>query len=280
MSSKEIVLVQRITKKQNKVDFAVIENSILGKKNKITLTRNDMKIRASKIIFNGLHGYGLDFYGHTILKEAGVPQKIIMEKIDENTILVFISYSTIDSNINELIAESINTRCLGIDMGKKNTFAIVNNFNADPILIKGTMMAKFYNEEPDKFLEYLKNAMRFLQEYISKNNIKVIYIGDMYKYKPYDIILNHVKRLKGVRVVVIDEANTSKASFLDKDILCGEGDFSGKRLSRSQYISKDGIVFSADINAAYNILVKGNPFALYNVNNPKLKTIDYNITEI
>ena len=280
MSSKEVVLVQRITRKQNKIDFSVIENTILGKKNKITLTRNDLKIRASKIIFNGLHGYAFDFCGNTLLKEIGAPSRIIMEKIDNHTILVFICFSTYDSNVNEVIAEASNTHYIGIDMGKKNTFAIVNNFNEKPILIKGTMMARLYNENIEKFWEYLEDSMNFLQSYIDNNNIKTIYIGNMYKYKPYDIILNRVKKLKNVKVAVVDEANTSKASFLDKDILCGEGDFSGKRISRSQYISKNGTTFSADINAAYNILVKGNPFALYNCENPKIETIDYNIDDM
>ena len=86
--------------------------------------------------------------------------------------------------------------------------------------------------------------------------------------------------MKNVKIIVVNEANTSKASFLDKDILCGENNFSGKRLTRSQYMSKEGIVFSADINAAYNILIKGNPFALYNIAKPKIKTIDYNISEL
>ena len=97
---------------------------------------------------------------------------------------------------------------------------------------------------------------------------------------PYNIILKRVKKLENVKIVVIDEANTSKASFLDKDIICSEGEFSGKRISRSQYKSKDGTIFSSDINAAYNILIKGNPFALFDCKKPKIETIDYNITEI
>ena len=37
MQSTDIVLVQRITRKQNKIDFSVIENTLLNKKNKLTI---------------------------------------------------------------------------------------------------------------------------------------------------------------------------------------------------------------------------------------------------
>ena len=102
----------------------------------------------------------------------------------------------------------------------------------------------------------------------------------MYKCRPYDIILKHIKKIENVTIHIVDESNTSKASFLDRDILCGCSDFSGKRITRSQYMSKDGIILSADINAAYNILVKGNPFALYNNTRIKLKPDELDITKI
>ena len=84
----------------------------------------------------------------------------------------------------------------------------------------------------------------------------------------------------GYETVLNDSNKDFTQNILDKDILSGETNFSGKRMTRSQYVSKDGTIFSADINAAYNILIKGNPFALYNNNKPKLDTINYDITEL
>jgi transposase len=60
--------------------------------------------------------------------------------------------------------------------------------------------------------------------------------------------------------VVDEESYTSKASFLDWDIIPtytpgvkGNYKFSGKRIARSWYKAKDGTLIHADQNAAYNI---------------------------
>lgn len=60
-----------------------------------------------------------------------------------------------------------------------------------------------------------------------------------------------------------EESYTSKASFLDEDDtpvykdVQDKPQFSGKRISRGLYQSKDGRVLNADVNGSYNILVKG-----------------------
>ena len=70
----------------------------------------------------------------------------------------------------------------------------------------------------------------------------------------------------GITVIDQEESYTSKASFLDHDEIPVYGDkekhvFSGKRISRGLYRSKEGTVISADINAASNILRKAMPDA-------------------
>ena len=70
----------------------------------------------------------------------------------------------------------------------------------------------------------------------------------------------------GITVIDQEESYTSKASFLDHDEIPVYGDkekhvFSGKRISRGLYLSKEGTVISADINAASNILRKAMPDA-------------------
>ena len=76
---------------------------------------------------------------------------------------------------------------------------------------------------------------------------------------------------EGIRVIEQEESYTSKASFLDRDDIPVYGDrkehtFSGRRISRGLYRSKDGTVISADINAASNILRKAIPDAFEGVN--------------
>lgn len=68
---------------------------------------------------------------------------------------------------------------------------------------------------------------------------------------------------RGIEVVEQEESYTSKASFVDQDEIptYGESDkkpaFSGKRVSRGLYRTKNGFFLNADINGSYNILAKG-----------------------
>lgn len=64
----------------------------------------------------------------------------------------------------------------------------------------------------------------------------------------------------GIEYIEQEESYTSKSSFLDNDFLpeykAGQpypGQFSGKRIYRGVYQSKDGIVINADVNGSANI---------------------------
>jgi putative transposase len=72
-------------------------------------------------------------------------------------------------------------------------------------------------------------------------------------------------KLVGITVILQEESYTSKASFLDNDPIptyragqSGKQVFSGKRIARSWYRTKDGTVLHADINGSYNILRKSS----------------------
>ena len=73
-----------------------------------------------------------------------------------------------------------------------------------------------------------------------------------------------------IETKVINEAYTSIASYIDKDLLT-KSEFSGKRIKRGLYQSKSGHLINADINAALNIIRKGNPEALW-IGNSGLNT--------
>lgn len=65
----------------------------------------------------------------------------------------------------------------------------------------------------------------------------------------------------GIKIVLQEESYTSKSSFIDNDYIptYGKNDkctFSGKRVKRGLYKSKEGIEIHADLNGAYNILRK------------------------
>ncbi|MFX1513987.1 MAG: RNA-guided endonuclease InsQ/TnpB family protein [Promethearchaeota archaeon] len=62
----------------------------------------------------------------------------------------------------------------------------------------------------------------------------------------------------GIHVILVEEAYTSKCSFLDLEPIQKHKQYQGKRLKRGLYRSKHGTLLNADVNSAYNILRKVN----------------------
>ncbi len=69
---------------------------------------------------------------------------------------------------------------------------------------------------------------------------------------------------KGIKVEKINESYTSKCSFLDNELTQKKVKYQGKRVHRGLFRSAAGLLINADVNAAYNILLKGDPQALPN----------------
>ncbi|MBQ8998991.1 MAG: transposase, partial [Clostridium sp.] len=74
-------------------------------------------------------------------------------------------------------------------------------------------------------------------------------------------ILEYKLNAEGIHFEIFEESYTSQASFLDNDPIPTYGDkdipkFSGKRVKRGLYISKNGIAINSDVNGACNILRK------------------------
>ena len=84
----------------------------------------------------------------------------------------------------------------------------------------------------------------------------------------YKLIENITYRAEwcGIRVIEREESYTSKASFLDNDIIPTYGEakepkFSGRRIKRGLYKAADGTIINADLNGSANILRKEFPDA-------------------
>ena len=133
-------------------------------------------------------------------------------------------------------------------------------------------------------------AAKLVVEFAVKQQVKEIIIGynDTFKDERLSDTYNQwtksipIARLRdriiylaeqiGIETKVINEAYTSKASYLDQDEFV-KGDFSGVRIKRGLYKSQKGTLINADQNASLNMIRKGNPNALWignkGVNTPK-----------
>ena len=78
-------------------------------------------------------------------------------------------------------------------------------------------------------------------------------IIEMLKYKGAE---------QGITVETIPEQYTSKCSFLDNEFPQHHTKYAGKRVTRGLFRSAHGHLINADVNAAYNILVKSDPKAV------------------
>ena len=123
-----------------------------------------------------------------------------------------------------------------------------------------------------------------------KNNIDTIVIGKNVGWKqkielgkrtnqnfvqiPHSLLIELITykaKAEGISVIVTEESYTSQASFLDEDIIptykLGNNKthiFSGKRLKRGIYRTKNKTLLNADVNGAANILRKVVPKAFAN----------------
>lgn len=82
-------------------------------------------------------------------------------------------------------------------------------------------------------------------------------------------ILSYLCELNGINFIEQEESYTSKVSFWDKDEIPvfdteskAKHSFSGKRIHRGLYRTKNGIMFNADLNGSLNILRKSNVVSL------------------
>jgi len=75
-------------------------------------------------------------------------------------------------------------------------------------------------------------------------------------------ILKYKGAEQGIKVESVPEKYTSKSSFLDNEFPRYRKRYKGKRIHRGLFRSSAGHLINADVNAAYNILVKSDPKAL------------------
>jgi putative transposase len=74
-------------------------------------------------------------------------------------------------------------------------------------------------------------------------------------------MLTYKAQLAGIEVVLQEESYTSKCSFLDGEFPQKRPQYAGRRVKRGLFRAGDGRFINADVNGAYNIIVKAFPNA-------------------
>ena len=162
------------------------------------------------------------------------------------------------------------------NLKKKQKLLPLNQYTSDKI-------RKLNFKREMKLNDYLHKSAKFLVNYLVSQTINVLVIGTnkgwkqninigrrnnqnfvnipFYKFKQ---ILTYLCEENGIEVHEQEESYTSKASFLDGDFIptfneSGEKEkhtFSGSRISRGLYETKNKKIINADVNGSLNILRK------------------------
>ena len=77
---------------------------------------------------------------------------------------------------------------------------------------------------------------------------------------PYNMLIQMLEykcKLAGINIVIVNEAYTSKCSFLDREKISKHDNYAGIRIRRGLFISRSGIMINADVNGSLNIMRLG-----------------------
>ena len=139
---------------------------------------------------------------------------------------------------------------------------------------------KLTDKRNNKVTDYLHKASRLLVNQLVSQGITTLVIGKNKNMKQ-DINIGKVNNqnfvqlpimrfadlmkykceLEGINVLFNEESYTSKCSFLDSEPICKHDKYMGKRVKRGLFVSRNGIKINADVNGAYNIMLKAVPNA-------------------
>ena len=215
--------------------------------------------------------------------------------------------ASIDLGLENLFTVAFNYNKKGISFKGSKLKSINQYFNKEngklqSLLPKNQYSSKRINHLFYKREEQLRNIIGYysnrLMDLLVKEGVSTLVIGHNKNWKdkinigkvnnqnfvniPFNKIIDIIKyKLQdhGIKCIEQEESYTSKASFLDNDSIPTFNEdenqkytFSGKRITRNLYQTKNNQIIDADLNGALNIMKKANiemltPLDYLNFNN-------------
>ena len=127
-----------------------------------------------------------------------------------------------------------------------------------------------------KIKDYMHKVSRKIVEYMEANSLNTLFAGKNAGWKdsinlsrtnnqnfvsiPYNMLIQMLEykcKLAGINFVIVNEAYTSKCSFLDREKITKHNSYAGRRIKRGLFISSSGIMINADVNGSLNIMRLG-----------------------
>ena len=193
-------------------------------------------------------------------------------------------FGSIDLGLNNLATLTSNTCQSMIYDGRKlksiNHFYNKRRGQLQSKLIRNKHTSKriqrLTNRRNNKIKDYMHKISCSIVEYMKANNLNTLFVGKNNGWKdsinigktnnqnfasiPYNMLIqmrDYKCKLAGINMVIVNEAYTSKCSFIDNEKICKHDAYKGKRISRGMFRTTNGLYINADINGSFNIMRLG-----------------------
>ena len=193
-------------------------------------------------------------------------------------------YASIDLGLNNIVALTSNVSQSILYNGRPlksiNQYYNKHKAKLQSRLKQNKHVSKRINrltyKRNNKIKDYMHKLSIAIVQYMEANNLNTLIVGKNDGWKtnieigkvnnqnfvsiPYNMLiymLEYKCKLHGIKMITVNEAYTSKCSFLDNEIIGKHETYLGKRVNRGLFISSKGIKINADINGSLNIMVLG-----------------------
>ena len=193
-------------------------------------------------------------------------------------------YASIDLGLNNIVALSSNV-CNSILYNGRPLKSINRYYNKHKAELQSKLGSNKHTSKRinrltfkrnNKIKDYMHKLSYDIIQYMEANTLNTLIVGKNDGWKtnicigrvnnqnfvsiPFNMLISMLEykcKLAGINVVIVNEAYTSKCSFLDEETIQKHDTYKGKRIKRGLFISSKGIKINADINGSLNIMVVG-----------------------
>lgn len=243
----------------------------------IKLSKTNIKVK-TKLTKDKVQFVRIAPKNNYIVIEIGYNIKEQEQKLNDNVLAIDIGVNNIASCVTtngekflingkplKYINHNYNKRIADIQSKLK----VTHNKN------KSRYKSNITNKRNNRINDYLHKITTYIVNQAVSNDITTIVVGYNKEWKQdtnmgksnnqnfvnipfYTFVgmLEYKSKLKGIAFKTITEEYTSECSFIDEEEIGKHTEYSGKRINRNFFRSKEGILINADINGAYNILKK------------------------
>ena len=276
--NKPIKIPKYLNKKEGRQAVHYEKGAISFKeKGFIKLSKTNIKIK-TKLTKEAVQFVRLVPKNHYVVIEIGYNVKEPEQKVNDNVL-------AIDIGVNN-IATCVTTTGEKFLINGKQLKYINHNYNKAAADVQSKLKTthnqnsshykiQIINKRNNRINDYLHKITTYIVNHAVSQNIGTIVVGYNKEWKqdtkmgkvnnqnfvhiPFYRLINLLEykcQLKGIKFQTITESYTSKCSFVDDEEIKKHTTYSGKRISRELFRTKNGLIINADINGAYNILKK------------------------